>query len=920
MKRYSFLIVLIVCAFQGKAQVSVFDCGLYAKHLTQAQMNASPQINGMCIFIGDNGAIQLKNHKNVTVTAENEIVLTGDVTLGSFAEDGEVHLKTTGFAKSPMDVVVMNYTTLDAVLRYKKLEFGVEIPPEVLTRIDHFLHEKGIYSDELNPFLEWQVDVEATFEHVATGKTVKVDGFYTREYVENPNTDDWDDVGTNYPFRIRFAPPNNGEWRARVALRLKNGQEIGYQSSDFLFKVIESGDPGYVTVHENKRNLKQGNRMIFPVGHNLPNPDFYNSPWGGAEYEQLPDGVHILNPKTGEIFYYGHNLFSNTNTEKAANVYLCNYYLKMVSEYLNKGGKFIRTMQAPWGSLIEFEEKGNYYKRLHYAYEQDKLMDTLEKYDALALFNMMYQTPLFRYDVYGGWMWDWEDDMYDGNGQLETHSTGYPRYCYNDKPPHQKLPYEMFTNESDLGYHKQRMRYYIARYGYSTKIYEFELLSEPFHIGEQKMIKNSAGDTTVFARAPYKNPNDGEYNMARDAVLNYHRVIASYIKDSLQWHNQLIGVDMGYLDGGSLKPYDFRNSSLPQIDIAAFNAYYFEPDAVYKIEDFVQKIWDDRGTDMPVLLSEVGTNPGYDECANYTQQPVDMMTLGFTKVAGFHPWTGYSADFDWNYTNFWKHTIRAQYHMNGDDVIGTLSQGGGKWGFGKEDARVKNSVSSSNDKFVETQYYGGYHADKVVGYVKNRTYNIRTNGCNSVDFDNHSGFHYLKSISENDIRIGNKISIISLKNLTKYYVDWYSFKDGSYLKTDYIKTNFIGTLKLDFPTLSADNPVVWYVVHENAYSGMMKQDNPLVERERVDFDFQQVENDTTNISFTNAIYPNPFQNEIVVNSLEEDEFILTSPAGNVIFQSIVHKGNNKIRIGDLPNGLYFAELKNQGFIVKLERL
>lgn len=36
--------------------------------------------------------------------------------------------------------------------------------------------------------------------------------------------------------------------------------------------------------------------------------------------------------------------------------------------------------------------------------------------------------------------------------------------------------------------------------------------------------------------------------------------------------------------------------------------------------------------------------------ATLSQQPVDRMTLGFTKVAGFHPWLGYSADFDWNNT------------------------------------------------------------------------------------------------------------------------------------------------------------------------------------------------------------------------------------------------------------------------------
>ncbi len=540
--------------------------------------------------------------------------------------------------------------------------------------------------------------------------------------------------------------------------------------------------------------------------------------------------------------------------------------------------------------------------------------------DNSALFNMMYQTPLFRYDVHGGWMWDWDDDIYDDNGQLQTYSTGFPRYCYNDKPPHQKLPYEMFTNESDLGYHKQRVRYYIARYGYSTKIYEFELLSEPFHIGEQKEIINKADSTvTVPYRAPYKKKNDGEFHIARDAVLNYHKVIASYIKDSLQWHNQLIGVDMGYVDNESSIAYDFRNSSLPQIDIAAFNAYYNEPDAIYKMEGFVKDIWTARGTDMPVLLSECGTSE--EKCSNYTQQPVDMMTLGFTKVAGFYPWAGYSADFDWNYTYHWKNTIRAQYHMNGDDVINTLSEGVNWWHVAQE-ARLKQTEFGKTKMLVENQYYGSYSANTVVGYVRNRTYNVHTMGCNSLMFPflDDPRFYQYTSISKDDIKNSDKILVITLKDLTKYYVDWYSFKDGNYLKTDYIKTNIDGDLKLDFPILSADNPIVWYVVHQNAYSGMMQNETPIITEERVNFDFQPIEKDTANISFTNAIYPNPFKQTITVHSLEDDEFIITTPTGSIIMQQIVHKGTNNIFVKDLPKGLYFGELKNQRFIIKLERL
>lgn len=176
----------------------------------------------------------------------------------------------------------------------------------------------------------------------------------------------------------------------------------------------------------------------------------------------------------------------------------------------------------------------------------------------------------------------------------------------------------------------------------------------------------------------------------------------------------------------------------------------------------------------------------------------------------------------------------------------------------------------------------------------------------------------LRSVKTADLKQIDKLVIESLLKNTKYYIDWYSFKEGNYLKTDYIKTNFNGTLKLNFPTLSSDNPTVWYVVHKHAYSGMIKNETPSVE-ERVSFEFQPIENDTLSILFKNAIFPNPFQNEIIVNSLENDTFILITPTGNIIFQSNIYKGNNKIKIGDLPIGLYFVRLINQNFVTKLER-
>ena len=226
--------------------------------------------------------------------------------------DSNLRISNYPIIKSIVDVAAMNYSDIDSVLRYKKLEFGIELPSDLITRINQFLHQKGDYSDELNPFLEWNIDVEATFYHPETGTIKNVDGFYTREYKENKQTDDWDELNTDYPFRIRFAPPLIGEWKVVIHLRINNETEPSIFSSDFWFNVIESGDLGYVKVYENGRNFKQGDQMIYPIGTNFP-ADFPCVAWGGTCFDPIPgDEVRMLNGS--DTIYYGHNLYSNKNT------------------------------------------------------------------------------------------------------------------------------------------------------------------------------------------------------------------------------------------------------------------------------------------------------------------------------------------------------------------------------------------------------------------------------------------------------------------------------------------------------------------------------------------------------------------------------------------------------------------------------
>src|SRR5690554_6192317 len=946
--------LFLLVGFQVTAQVSVFDCDVLTRNLSQAELNSDTLFYGTCIEIGGT-SIELNNSDNTTVMASEQIHLKSGVHLGGFNHQGKTHLLIE--QRSDMDVAVMNYEALNAVLRYKKLELGVPIPLEIENRIMAFIHKIGNDSLWLNPFLEWDIDVEASFYHPESGWYEVIDGFYTREYEQNPNTSDWDDVGTDYPFRIRYAPPQNGLWRSNVMIKIK-GQTV-YSSGFFNFSVVESGDPGYVHTHENKRNLKRGNRMIFPIGENFSTPDANSAgiAWGGPNSEKYTfiDSVHYI--KIGDedsaTYYYGHNLFNSQNTEKAANIVAWNKYHSALEQYLQTpddgGSKYFRTIQTPYSSLIEFEEKGNYYHRLHYAAETDKILDLCEEYDALFQFNLMIQEPMMKYANYDMWIWDW--DHYLNDGTLPDHDTvqwmyNYPVYCYNDDPSYRengvvyegsKKPYEMFMDENDLAYHKQRTRYYIARYGYSTKIYSFEILSEPWHLNEIW----SSGQSNQGENAPFLNPYHPEHAQTRDAVENYHKVISEYLRDSLKI-NQLVSMDMAWLtdDDGGLD----ASILLPSIEMIGFNPYYTSPSALISSYDnniahYVEMINFSRGMHgqdkVPIIIPEGGTEPSYEECSNYTQHVVDKMTLPFTGIAGFNAWGGdapvYQASASSPVTlpsyihDKWKTTIRTKNHMNGEDVINTLSNTWGGWKHGMQKSKLFIITVHDNVDAIEQQYYMASNKEKVVGYVRNRTYNVHTKRINSdcdLDFGDIEPIDDLENIKWNDIRlpIDRRLSIGNLKTKKEYKIDYYSFKTGNYISTQCTKTSNDGKLQLEYPDLNSSknplNPVVWYVIYEESCNSGMQQQNNSDEVEEGLNRTQLLNNKSERIANLN-VHPNPFQSQIVIQSFQKDQMVIKSIDGKVVGTYIIDKEITKINTNRLSNGMYLLTFMNQNQTFKL---
>jgi hypothetical protein len=700
-----------------------------------------------------------------------------------------------GIPKSPYAIEILNYDSPDEVLKNKKLEFGIRLSSLEMSQISNFINHKLVPVNEiLNPFLEWELDVEVLFTHVKTGKTSTIDAFYFRDYVRDTTINDWTDKPTDFPFRVRFAPTETGDWTYQLRVKLRGKEVGGFWVRPF--RVIESGAPGFASVHPNKRNLTVDGKIIFPVGQNLLSP---------------VSGVDNYGVKPNE-------------TNKAARPDDWLNYHKDVEMFHQQGGDFIRFVQTAWSSLIEFEEKGNYYNRLHYAWEQDQLLDYCEANGMRMNFNFMFQEPIMNYGQYDSALWDFGHYYRKDDGTYGYYENDpYRAYCYNDSG--REEPHNMFLDEDDLRYHEQRMRYYISRYGYSTSIMVFELLSEPFHLDQ------------YYPKESVEMKNNEQGKIVRDALLNYNRRMSVYIKDSLEHRSHLIGVHafdntIHWQDEEAKKIID-ESCKLPSIDVVGFSTYKNEPSRLIitkqergtNVEEYensyYRKITDFWSLyEKPVMHFEQGstgdgiTNP--NASSNFTPHQIDVRTVGFTGCAGLFVWEGFLPGPDFVLEDVWKGTAIASDWMNSDSVQQVLNNSGGNWSQGRQAEKHDRSVSG---KTKETEYYISEDQEHAVGFVLNRTANSYTMAKTpelqakmSKPQDS-----YLAPVTINWNDGGKQLYASSLQKKTVYKITWYDAYTQSVISEKTAKTTRKGEFKLEFPSLTVESnelyrPVVWYTL------------------------------------------------------------------------------------------------------------
>lgn len=305
------------------------------------------------------------------------------------------------------------------------------------------------------------------------------------------------------------------------------------------------------------------------------------------------------------------------------------------------------------------------------AWEFDRFLDKAADLDVYVQWNLQMQYA-FQYSPFGYNNWDWEPDF--PKGKIN------PGYCYRTDLGLEH-PIDFFTSTEAKHEFKKKLRYYIARWGYSQNISLIELLSESNQCLRKLVIGTDTTDLDL-----YRHNLDG----ARGTLESWNLEMASYIKEDLNHEFHLLGTS--FVTGGAL-PGD-NTYSLPEIDVLCESRYTGYDDVFWKkTPNRVNEIQCSPSTSAkPVLWSEFGSGFKQMECSRPIQSLKNILLTPFGGTAGIC--------FDWDAyenpeTDFWEPYAHVSSFFSGLDLHQT------KW-YPKEgeirgDKRVSLTYLRSDD-------------------------------------------------------------------------------------------------------------------------------------------------------------------------------------------------------------------------------
>jgi hypothetical protein len=361
-----------------------------------------------------------------------------------------------------------------------------------------------------NPFDPNLIRLDAAFT-LPSGRQVIVPAFWFQEYQRrlSGGSESISATGSS-EWRLRFAPPETGTYSLSLTVHT-NDQPCG--SPIVTSFTVASNAPlpcsGYVRIASSRQYFETGDgQALRLIGKNVA--------WPG---------------KRGTYDYD-------------------DWFAAMQAA----GENYARLWMCPWAFGLETDANALTRFRLDHAWQLDYVLRLAEQRGIYLLLCL---------DYHG--MFEKTPDYWGGNNY-------WPRNPYNVTNAGPCVnPNAFFTNTTAKTAYQKRLRYLVARYGYSPNLLAWQFLNE---------IDN------VYA---YLNPSD---------VAAWHGVMGGWLHANDPYHH-LVTTS---LTGSSDRPEIW---TVPQLDFAAYHSYG-EPGPATRLAAVAQSFLQRYG--KPVLMDELGTD------------------------------------------------------------------------------------------------------------------------------------------------------------------------------------------------------------------------------------------------------------------------------------------------------------------------
>jgi len=381
-----------------------------------------------------------------------------------------------------------------------------------------------------DPFDPQQVAVTGDFE-TPDGRTVTVDGFYSRRYYREVMNTREKVVPQGPPhWCLRFTPVVEGGHTYTLTVRDRHG-EAHWGSA--TFEATAASQPGFVRVAKRDPRFFEfdDGSTFFPVGHNI------RSPFDTRMDSQFPWRQRWPEGTTAYARYFE---AMGANGENISEVWM-----------------------AAWSLGLEWSPGYPGYRgvgqfNVMNAWELDRVLEEAERnhiYVNLVIHNHGKFTTCLDHE--------WEDNPFNvANGG------------YLDKPE------DYFTDHRAHAAFRKLMRYIIARWGYSTRIFAWQLWSELDLVGSK----------------------DGyHHHHRRPELVEWHKVMGQVVKD-MDPYDHMVSTHVS----GDYTKQSREIIGLDSMDLCPIDAYHFSADPLHIIELMRKTVAFNDPFRKPVLITEFG--------------------------------------------------------------------------------------------------------------------------------------------------------------------------------------------------------------------------------------------------------------------------------------------------------------------------